>query len=106
MTEKILDYIIIISYNNSDDTLRTLKLYKKIIIDTSKDVFNNGLENKLYSEQLKLSLSKFANIVKRKFNFEHEQQHLVTLLLFYLYINEKRRINSLPREIKDTEIKF
>ena len=105
-TENILDYIIIIPYNNIDDTLRTLKLYKKIIIDASKDVFNKALEHKLYSEKLKLSLNKFTNIVKRKYNFEHEQQHLVTLLLFYLYVNKKRRINSLPREIKETEIKF
>ena len=51
-------------------------------------------------------INKFTNIVKRKYNFEHEQQHLVTLLLFYLYVNKKRRINSLPREIKETEIKF
>ena len=103
-TDKILDYIVFLPYNNYNDTARTLKIYKKIIIDTSKNVFNQSL--KLNSEKLKTSLSKFANIVKRKFNFEHELQYLVTILLFYLYANTKRRINSIPREIKDSEIKF
>ena len=107
-TDRILDYIVFLPYNTKFDTQRTLKLYKKIIIDPTKELFNVSFEQRLYSEKLKNSLKKFVNITKRKYEFEHEQQHMVTLLLFYLYINEKRRLNSFPREINfgDPKIKI
>ena len=103
-TDKILDYIKFIPYNNRFDTERTMKLYKKIIIDPHKELYNIQLENILYSDKLKISLRKFANIIRRKYDFEHEQHHLVTILLYYLYVNEKRRINSLTKEIDDEGI--
>ena len=105
-TDKILDYIVFLPYNNFSDTNRTLKIYSKIVIDPNKNIFNEFFSQKLISVRLKTSLRKFVNIAKRKYLFEHEQQHLVTLLLFYLYINRKRRINYLPREINSSEIKF
>ena len=88
------------------DIERTSKIYSKIIIDASKDIFAVPYFFTIMSEKLKASLKKFVNIVKRKYNFEHEQQHLVTILLFYLYVNEKRRINSLPKEINETRIEI
>lgn len=105
-TDKILDYIVFLPYNNFSDTARTLKIYSQIIIDTNKNLFNEFFSQKLISVRLKTSLRKFVNIAKRKYIFEHEQQHLVTLLLFYLYINGKRRINSLPRQINSSDIEF
>ena len=105
-TEKILNYIYFIPYNNMFDIERTSKIYSKIIIDASKDIFTVPYFFTIMSEKLKASLKKFVNIVKRKYNFEHEQQHLVTILLFYLYVNEKRRINSLPKEINETRIEI
>jgi hypothetical protein len=88
------------------DIERTSKIYSKIIIDASKDIFAVPYFFTIMSEKLKASLKKFVNIVKRKYNFEQEQQHLVTILLFYLYINEKRRINSLPKEINETRVEI
>ena len=105
-TDKILDYILFIPHNNFTDTERTLKLYSKIIIDPLKNVFNESVSLELISVRLKTSLKKFVNIVKRKYLFEHEQIHLVTILLFYIYLNEKRRINSLPRQINESNIEF
>ena len=105
-TDKILDYILFIPHNNFTDTERTLKLYSKIIIDPLKNVFNESVSLQLISVSLKTSLKKFVNIVKRKYLFEHEQIHLVTILLFYLYLNEKRKINSLPRQINESNIEF
>lgn len=102
-TDKILKYIYFIPYNNIFDTERTLKTFQKIIIDPSKDIFNAKFD--ILNENLLEDLKIFVNIVKRKYDFEHEQNHLVTTLLFYMYINRKRRINSLPKEIKGDEIK-
>ena len=102
-TDKILKYIYFIPYNSIFDTERTLKIFQKIIIDPSKDIFNLTFE--VLNENLLEDLKIFVNIVKRKYDFEHEQNHLVTILLFYMYINRKRRINSLPKEIKGDEVK-
>ena len=105
-SEKILNYIYFIPYNCMFDIERTSKIYSKIIIDASKDIFEAKYYYAIMSEKLKTSLKEFVNIVKRKYNFEHEQQHLITILLFYLYINEKRRINSLPKEINETRVQI
>ena len=103
-TDNILNYLFFIPYNNSFDTSRTLKIYKKIIMDLNKNVFNEELDNILLSTKLLESLKKLVNIVRRKYHFEHQQHHLVTILLFYLYLNEKRRINSLPKEINNNDV--
>ena len=104
-TDKILDYIVFLPYNNFSDTARTLITYSKIIIDTNKNLFNEFFSQKLISVRLKTSLRKFVNIAKRKYLFEYEQQHLVTILLFYLYING-RRINSFPSQTNSSDIEF
>lgn len=105
-TDNILNYLFFIPYNNSFDTARTLKIYNKIIMDLNKNLFNQELDNILLSTKLLESLKKLVNIVRRKYNFEHEQHHFVTILLFYLYLNEKRRINSLPKEINDNDVEI
>lgn len=105
-TEKIMKYIYYIPYNCILDTERTLKLYSKIIIDPVKNLYIGETSRKLSSRNLVKHLEKFVNIVLRKFKFEHEQHHLVTILLFYIYINSKRRINSLPKEITENIIKI
>ena len=102
-TDKILKYIYFIPYNNIFDTERTLKTFQKILIDPSKDIFNPKFE--ILNENLLQDLKIFVNIVKRKYDFEHEQNNLVTILLFYMYINRKRRIIYLPKEIKGNELK-
>lgn len=105
-TDKILDYIIFIPYNSAFDSARCMKNYNKIIMDPLKNVYNELELKELKSSQLQNSLKQFVNIVKRKYHFEHEQHHLVTLLLFYLYLNEKRRIDSIAREINEKEVIF
>ena len=54
------------------DIERTSKIYSKIIIDASKDIFAVPYYCTIMSEKLKASLKKFVNIVKRKYNFEQE----------------------------------
>ena len=105
-TDKILNYIIFIPYNNIFDSARTLKIHSKIIMDPLKNLFEESLSPKLLSLKLKKSLRLFVNITKRKYLFEHEQHHLITILLFYLYINENRRITSIAREINEDKIIF
>jgi len=102
-TDNILNYLFFIPYNNSFDTARTLKIYNKIIMDLNKNVFNEELDNILLSTKLLTSLKKLVNIVRRKYHFEQEQHNLVTILLFYLYLNEKRKVNSLLKEINNND---
>lgn len=103
-TEKIINYIYYLPYNNAFDTARTIKVFSKIFIDPIKDLFNNDISKIFLSEKLLEGLKKFVNIVQRKYKFEHEQHHLVTILLFFLYINNRRRINSLPKEINQNKV--
>ena len=106
-TEKILDYIIFIPYNSAYDSSRCIKNYNKIIMDPLKNVYNEfELSKELKSSKLQNSLKQFVNIVKRKYLFEHEQHNLVSLLLFYLYLNENRRIDSIAKEINEKEVIF
>lgn len=98
-TDQIMKYVYYFPYNNKFDSARTLKIFAKIIIDPLKDLFNNSLSQIILSSKLLESLKKFVNLVQRKYKFQHEHQHLVTILLFFLYINNRRRINSLPKEI-------
>jgi len=103
-TDKIMKYIYYLPYNSILDTERALKIFSKIIIDPTKNLYLDSISNKFLCENLGESLNKFVNIVIRKFKFEHEQHHLVTILLFYLYINNSRQINSLPKEIDENFI--
>ena len=100
-TEKIMKYIYYIPYNSNFDTERTLKLFSKIIIDPIKNLYKDSISNKFLNSSLGPIIKKFVNIVLRKYKFEHEQQHLVTILLFYIYVNSERRINSLAKEIDE-----
>ena len=45
-------------------------------------------------------------LIQRKNKFQHEHHHLVTILLFFLYINSRRCINSLPKEIINNKIEI
>ena len=99
ISDNIENYITFISYNCLLDTERTIKNPIKILIDPIKEKFVlNGLE---MDKELFLILKDFSNIVFRKFAFEHEMYHLVTALLFFLYINDERNLNSLDKEISD-----
>ena len=105
-TDEIMKYVYYLPYNNKFDSARTLKIFAKIIIDPLKDLFNNSLSQIISSSKLLESLKKFVNLVQRKYKFQHEHQHLVTILLFFIYINSRRRINSLPKEIINNKIQI
>jgi len=105
-TDKIMKYIYYLPYNSSFDIERTLKIFSKIIIDPIKNLYIESVSNKFELESIGESLNKFVNIVIRKFKFEHEHHHLVSILLFYLYINKSRSldIHSFPKEIDENSI--
>ena len=105
-TDEIMKYVYYLPYNNKFESARTLKIFAKIIIDPLKDLFNNSLSQIILSSKLLKSLKKFVNLVQRKYKFQHEHQHLVTILLFFLYINSRRRINSLPKEKNNNKIEI
>ena len=101
-----MKYIYYIPYNSIFDTERTLKLFSKIIIDPIKNLYEDSISKKFLNSDLVANIKKFVNIILRKFKYEHEQHHLVTILLFYIYINVQRRINSLPKEIDENKIRI
>ncbi len=105
-TEEILKYIYYLPYNNKFDTERTLKIFLKIIIDPFKDLIDSSISTIILSTNLYDNLKKFVNLVQRKYKFGHELHHLVTVLLFFLYKNNRRRINSLPKELENNKVKI
>jgi hypothetical protein len=105
-TEEILKYIYYLPYNNRFDTERTLKVFSKIIIDPFKELMDSSISTIILSSKLYESLKKFVNLVQRKYKFGHELHHLVTVLLFFLYKNNRRRINSLPKEVENNKVKI
>ena len=44
-------------------------------------------------------MKEFCNIAYRKYGFEHELHHLTTALLYFLYVNEDIKLNSLIKEL-------
>ena len=95
ISDNIEKYIYLLPYDCFFDTERTSKNPMKIIIDPYKEKYI--LERKYINNNLELEslLIEFCNIVFRKFCFEHEIHHLVTVLLFFLYINEDSSLNSI-----------
>lgn len=107
LSENIENYICLMSYNCFFDTERTFKNPIKIIIDPYKEKYNLYNYTINQDPDLQLALKKFSNIALRKFCFEHEIHHLTTALLFFLYINEDRRLNSITKELtSDGEVIF
>ena len=93
-------------YNSIFDFEKTLKLFSKIIIDPIKNLYLESTSNKFLIPSIGTTLKKFVNKVARKFKFQHEHHHLVTILLFYLYVNNSKHINSLPKEIDENSIEI
>ena len=102
--ERLLNYIYFIPYNSNIDTSRILKFFSKIVIDPLKDTINIRTFKLIKSTKLNSDLRLFVNIITRKYKFEHEYHHLINNRLFFKYINNKRRINSLPKKIEKNEI--
>ena len=101
LSEKIENYIYILPYNCTFDTERTCKNPMKIIIDPYKQKYKLEIKYLNNDLELDLLLKDFTNLAFRKFAFEHELHLLVTVLLFFLYINEDQTLNSLTKEITD-----
>ena len=99
LSENIKKYIYIMPYDCQYDTERTLKNPMKIIIDPYKEKYKLEIKYTNSNMELELALKEFCEIAFRKFVFEHEINHLVTVLLFYLYVNEDTNINSLIKEL-------
>lgn len=99
LSNKIENYIIIFPYNCFLDTERTFKNPMKIIIDPFKDKYSLDINHINNNTELFILLKDFCNIVYRKFAFGHEIHHLTTALLYFLYIKEDSRLNTLTKEI-------
>lgn len=107
LSENIEKYIYIIPYDCFYDTERTFKNPIKIIIDPFKEKYKLNVKHINNDLDLDIVLKEFCEIVFRKFSFEHEIHHLVTALLFFLYINEDSSLNSITKELMHNgEIKF
>ena len=85
------------------DTERTFKNPMKVIIDPLKEKYCLDIRLIDYDLELNDALREFCNIAFRKFAFELEIHHLTTVLLFFLYINKDRKLNSLTKEITSDE---
>ena len=105
-TEEIIKYIYYLPYNNIFDTERTLNIFLKIIIDPFKDLMNRSISTIILTDKLYENLKKFVNLVHIKYKFGQELHHLVTVLLFFLYKNNKRHVNSLLKEIENNKVEI
>ena len=99
LSDNIEKYIFIMPYNCFLDTERTFKNPMKIIIDPYKDKYFLNIRIIGNNIELQEALKDFCNIGFRKFSFEHEIHHLITALLFFLYINDESNLNSLYKEV-------
>ena len=99
LCDNIEKYIYLIPYNCLYDTERTFKNPMKIIIDPFKEKYSFEIKSLNNNLELESALKDFCNIVFRKFCFEHEIHHLITALLYFLYVNEENNLNSLTKEL-------
>jgi hypothetical protein len=99
ISNNIENYVKIIPYSCFYDTERTFKNPILILVDPCKEKYSNVKINTIINDNFQNILKEFANIVYRKFAFEHEIHHLTTILLYFLYINEDSKLNSLTKEI-------
>ena len=106
-SKNIHKYIRMIPYCSNDDTGRTMKQYAKILIDPSKQKMMQSIRNIMKlkgNERLIKLFEKFINIVDRKYIFQHEHNHLCSLLLFFYYVDKDYEINIPPKKIKDNKV--
>ena len=99
LSYNIEKYIYFLPYNCFYDTERTFKNPIKVLIDPDKEKYYlnaNTINNNI---QLESILKEFCNIAYRKYGFEHELHHLTTALLYFLYVNEDIKLNSLIKEL-------
>ena len=101
ISNNIENYVKIIPYSCFYDTERTSKNPILILVDPYKEKYSSVKINLIINDNFHNILKEFANIVYRKFAFEHEIHHLTTILLYFLYISENRCLNSLIKEIGD-----
>ena len=99
LSDNIESYIYFLPLNCYFNTERTSKNPIKIIIDPFKEKYNLDINYINNNDKLHTALSEFCNIAIRKFFFEHEIQHLITALLYFLYINENSNLNSITKEL-------
>jgi len=105
ISNNIENYVNIIPYSCFYDTERTSKNPILILVDPCKEKYSNVKINIVINDNFHNILKEFANIVYRKFAFEHEIHHLAAILIYFLYINEDRSSNSFIKEIvNDGEI--
>ena len=107
LSDNIENYIYLMPYDCFFDTERTFKNPMKVIIDPYKEKYNLERYYIYNNLELESELMDFCNIAFRKFCFEHEIHHLTTVLLFFLYVHEDNRINSIIKELtSDGEVIF